>query len=170
MPNDSANANSLLAISRLAARLLAWDDFHLVPFDHMAPAVAFLVMQPIDFFGIERRQAAGDPLSSQIIFFGRIPHVGDDRIVAALDAEFFTARLLNQLTGVPKTNGQELQEIGRIGLLPGIVPLFPAPLDETGPTRAVPSIAGRDNPVEDPSECRARRDCRGAHLPDKSGS
>ena len=33
-------------------RLLAWDHFRLVPFEHIAPAVAFLVTQPIDFFGV----------------------------------------------------------------------------------------------------------------------
>ena len=105
-------------------RLLAWDNFRLVPFEHVAPAVAFLVTQPIDFLGIEGRQAAGDALPSQIIFFRRIPHVGDDGVVAAVDAELFSAGLLNQFAGIPKTDGEEFQETGRVGLLPRVVPLF----------------------------------------------
>ena len=100
---------------------------------HASPAVAFVVPQPIHFFGIQRRQSAGDPLSPQIIFVGMLAHVGDDGVVAPLDAEFFAAGFLNQLAGVPEADGEKFHETDRVGLLPGIVPFFRAPLDEAGP-------------------------------------
>src|SRR5690242_1185545 len=47
---------------------LTRDDLGSIAFDHLAPAVSFLVPQPVDFLGVEGRQSAGDPLPSQIIF------------------------------------------------------------------------------------------------------
>ena len=89
--------------------------------------------EPIHFFGIQRGQSPGDPLSPQIVFVGVLAHIGDDGVVTPLDAEFFAAGFLNQLAGVPEADGEKFHKADRIGFLPGIIPFFRAPFDEAGP-------------------------------------
>ena len=112
---------------------LAWHDLGPIAFDHGAPAVSFLMPNPINFLGIKRRQATGDSLASQIILFRMVLHVGTDGVIPAFDTKFVSAGLVNQFSRVPKANGEELHEARRIRPLPGIVPLLFAPLDKAGP-------------------------------------
>src|SRR5215475_15954261 len=115
-------------------RLLAWNDFRLVPINHAAPPIPLLMLESIHFFGIQGWQSTDDSLPSQIIFFRTVPHVGRHGIVAAINAKLFAASLLDQLARIPETDCQKLHEAGRIDPLPGIILLLRAPLDEAGPT------------------------------------
>ena len=114
-------------------RLLAGNHVRPIALKHRTPPIASLMRQPIHLLRVQRRQSPRHPLTSQIVFLGMVPHVGEDRIIASLDTECVPARLLDQFAGVPQSNGQEFDETGRVGLLPGIVPFFSTPFDESGP-------------------------------------
>src|SRR5438105_12089595 len=61
-------------------------------------------------------------------------HVIRNRRETAFDAQLFATRLLNQLAHIPETYGEILDQAYGMGLLPGVVLLFGAPLDEPCPT------------------------------------
>src|SRR5688572_12717952 len=115
--------------------LLAWDHLCSIASKQGLPAGAFLMRQPVDFLGVERRKTACHALTPQVILFRMLLDVRRYGIISALDAEFLVAGLVDQFPRVPDADGEKLHKTDRIGLLPGIIPFLRSPFNEAGPAR-----------------------------------